>query len=576
MSPAPKILCFGAFEADLDSGELRKQGMRVRLPHQAFRFLTTLLERPGDLVTRDELRSAVWASDTFVDFDHGLNKAVNKLRQVMNDSAHSPRFIETVAKRGYRFIAPVTGREQSAAKVSAVRRIRLAVLPFENLSPDPSQEFFSDGLTDEMITELGRLNPGRLGVIARTSAMRYKRTAKRVDEIGRELGVDYILEGSVRRAENRIRITSQLIQVKDQTHLWAESYNRELADVFHLQAEVAHRVASSLAFELLPGRVTNGVSPQAYDAYLKGLYSWNQGTDAAAWNAIELFRQAIALHPRYALAYSAIADCYGRLVWFGALRPDEACAKAREAALSALEIDQELGEAHCSLALVHFWFDWNWSAAEHEFRRAISLKPNYAAAHNWYAAYLNVIGRHAEARAEQARAEEWDPLSVSNAMTRADPYYFSRQYASAIQELEPIVQREPHYFPAEYNLARAYALMGDCEKALEAFKRVAAICQVPQAEAAVAYAYALTGNKAEAALIEERIEQFAASHYFPAPQLALIRLGMGDKKGAVRRLQQGLEERSFLMIYVKSDPVYDGLREDPDFIKILKSMNFPD
>jgi len=576
MTPSRRMLCFGLFEADLDTGELRKQGVRLHLPQQVFRFLTTLLERPGQLVTREELRSALWTHDTFVDFDHGLNKAVNKLRDVLTDSARNPRFVETVAKRGYRFIAPVSTRDYADVKPSSARRIRLAVLPFDNLSPDPGQEFFSDGLTDEMISELGRLNPGRLGVIARTSAMRYKRTAKRVDEIGKELGVDYVLEGSVRRIENRIRITSQLIQVRDQTHLWAETYNRELSDVFHLQNEVAHKVANSLAFELLPGRTAHVVAPEAYDLYLQGLFNWNKGTDVGAWKAIELFKRAISLDSAHSLAYSAISDCYCRLVWFGALWPSEACPKAKEAALKALQINENLGEAHCSLALVRFWFDWNWHGAEEEFRRAIALKPNYAAAHNWYAAYLNVMGRFEEAAAEQALAEEWDPLSVINMMTRADPYYFSRQYASAAQALERIVQREPNFYPAEYNLARVYARMGDYDKALAAFKRVAQISRVPQAQAAVAYACALAGQEAEAKLIEEKVEQFAANHYFPSPQLALVRIGFGDKNGALRKLRRGLEEKSFLMIYLKSDPLYDDLRDHPVFTEILQSMNFPD
>ena len=575
MPLSSRIARFGAFEADLETGELRKQGLRIRLPEQVFQVLAMLLDRPGEIVTRAELRDHLWPHDTFVDFDHGLNKAVNRLRDALSDSATNPRFVETVARRGYRLIVPVTGRDKVGIKADAQPRVRLAVLPFENLSPDPDQEFFSDGLTEEMISELGRLNPLRLGVIARTSAMQYKRTTKRIDEIGRELDVDYILEGSVRRAGARIRITAQLIKVQDQTHLWAESYNRELADIFQVQHEVARRVATSLAFELLPGKsVPHAVpSPEAHEAYLKGRFIWNKGTDT--WVAIQCFQNAIERDPEYSLAHSALADCYGRLAWFGELLPREAGARAEKAANRALEVDDQLGEGHCSLALVRFWFDWNWAQAEAEFRLAIALKPNYAAAHNWYAAYLNVMGRFAEAIAEHNVAEEWDPLSLTIAMSRADPYYFSRKYSLAIENLKRVLEREPNFYPAHYNLGRAYARNGMYLEALDAFKTAAQLSRVRQADAAVAYTYALAGKVREARKIEKELVEFAATNYLPAPQMALISLGLGDAPAALHRLEQGLEERSCLMIYLKADPLYDDLRSQPRFNNLLVRMNFP-
>lgn len=574
MPSSQRIVRFGAFEADLAAGELRKQGLRVRLPHQVFQILAMLLDRPGEIITRHEFRTRLWPENTFVDFEHGLNKAINRLRCALNDSASNPRFVETIARRGYRLIIPVSGREELRPKSEAMSRIRLAVLPFENLSPDPDQEFFSDGLTEEMISQLGRLSPARLGVIARTSAMRYKRTEKRIDQIGQELNLDYILEGSVRRAENRLRITAQLIQVADQTHLWAESYNRELADIFQVQHEVAHRVANSLAFELLP-EAGQQVTSEAHDAYLQGRFCWNKGTDIEAWKAIDCFQEAIRLYPGYSLAYSALADCYGRLAWYGSLRPHEAATKAEQAALRALQADDKCGEAHCSMALVRFWFHWNWAEAEKEFTTALALKPTYAAAHNWYAAYLNVMGRFEEAGVEQSIAEEWDPLSLVIAMNRADPYYFSRRFPQAVKILEDLLRREPGFFPAEYNLARIYAQYGRIREAIEAFRRVLQISKVRQAEAAVAYACALAGQTDEARQIQAKLVEFAAGAYLPSPQLALVAIGFGDLETAVSHLQKGIEERSCMMIYLKADPVYDPLRSHPEFLNIIKYMNFP-
>src|SRR5579864_343229 len=424
-----RIVRFGVFEADLEAGELRKHGLRIRLPEQAFQVLALLVERPGEIVTRAELRDRLWPGRTHVDFEHGLNKAVNRLREALGDSGANPRFVGTVARRGYRLLAPIlteTGQMPAAVR----KRIRLAVLPFENVGADPEQEFFSDGLTEEMISELGRLSPGGLGIIARTSAMQYKHSAKRIDEIGKELGVDYILEGSVRRVENRSRITTQLIHVGDQTHLWAQSYDRELADIFEVQREVAQRVADSLAFELLPEAHTRGrfVIPEAYEAYLRGRYYWNRGNDPDARKAIEWFERALERDPRYALAYSGIADCHGRLVWFSASPPLEGGAKAKVAAERALELDQNLSEAHASMALVHFWHEWDWAATEREFRRATELRPNNADAHNWYAAYLNAMGRIEEAVAEHKLAEDLDPLSLTIAMNGADEHYFTGRF----------------------------------------------------------------------------------------------------------------------------------------------------
>jgi TolB-like protein/Flp pilus assembly protein TadD len=574
-SPTPRVVRFAAFEVDLGAGELRKHGLRIRLPEQALRVLATLLERPGELVTRSELRSRLWPDRTHVDFDHGLNKAVNRLRTALGDSAANPRFVETMARRGYRLLVPVMADPIPSA-LAASRRIRLAVLPFENVSADTEQEFFSEGLTEEMITELGRLSPAQLGIIGRTSAMQYKQSGKRIDQIGQELNVDYVLEGSVRLEQKRARITVQLIHVADQTHLWAQSYDRELADIFQVQREVAQRVADSLAFELLPDSHarTGRAVPEAYEDYLRGRYFWNRGTDTDARLAIECFERALDSDPRFALAYSGIANCYGRLVWFSAMPPMEAGPKAKAAAIRALEIDPNLGEACASMALVCFWYEWNWQEAEREFRRGTELRPNYADVHNWYAAYLNVMARFREAAAEQKLAADLDPLSLTIAMNAADPHYFSRRYGLAIESLQLVLRREPRFPAAHFNLGRAYVQNGMYDAAIAAFESAAQLSGNRQASAALAFAYGRAGQVAEARKILADMEQLAAVRYMPSPQLALIHLGLGETDRALDRLEQGFEEKSYWMIYLKADPVYDGLRTHPRFIRLLERLAF--
>jgi TolB-like protein/Tfp pilus assembly protein PilF len=575
MAQDSRIVRFGVFEANLNAGELRKHGLKIRLPEQAFQILTMLLEHPGEMVTRAELREKLWPGRPYVDFEQGLNKAVNRLRNALGDSGTNPRFVGTVPRRGYRLLAPVMpGLGHPAA---AQQRIRLAVLPFENVGADPEQEFFSDGLTEEMISELGRLSPARLGIIARTSAMRYKNSGKRIDEIGKELAVDYILEGSVRRVGERSRITTQLIHVGDQTHLWSQSYDRELADIFEIQREVAQRVADSLAFELLPEAQTRRrfVVPEAHEAYLRGRYFWNRGNDADAWKAIEWYERALEHDPAYALAHAGIADCHGRLVWYSAALPLEGGAKAKRAAARALELDAELSEAHASMALVHFWYEWDWAAAEREFKRSTELRPNYAEAHNWYAAFLNAMGRCDEAAPEQKLAEELDPLSLTIAMNGADPHYFKRRFDPAIEQLERVLAREPRFFPAQYNLGRAYALKGMHPEAIAAIEMAARLSGNRQASAALAFVYARVGRTGEARAILSEMEQAAAVRYLASPQFALVHLGLGETDRALDWLKRGFEERSYFMIYLQADPFYDELRSQPRFTLLLDKMGFP-
>jgi TolB-like protein len=575
-----RILRFGVFEADLRTGELRKSGLKLKLSGQPFQVLSSLLEHAGEIVPRETLRKAVWTNGTFVDFDKGLNKTVTAIRQVLGDSAGSPRFIETLSRRGYRFIAPVSFVADSI-HLSRVRQSkpRLLVLPFENLSEESQHEYFSDGLTEEMIAQLSRLNPDRLGVIARTSAMQYKEKHKSVAEIGKELNVDYILEGSVRRFGNRSRITAQLIQVNDETHLWSRSYEYDLSDIFFVQEQVSQQVAASLAFELLPGYAspesTTLRNISAHDAYFQALHFWAQRTETALKTAIEFFEQALREEPDFAPAHIGMSNCYAMLSWYGALRPADAAPKAKESALRALRISDRLGEAHCALALVLFWYEWNWKDAESEFRTAIDLNPNHAYSRLWYGAFLGAMGRTHEAVAENQRAKEMDPLSLIIASAAGDLCYYARDYQKAVLHYSKVLAREPRFAAALFQMGRAHLQMGQFEPAIECMRKTMQLTGNREAAPAyLAHALAVAGKRDEASALLEQLLQPRPGRYVPSPPLALAFAALGKVDQAFEFLRAGVAENSNWMSSINVDPAYDIFRTDRRFQEILQALKF--
>src|SRR5580700_5840957 len=562
------IVRFGTFEVDLESRELRKQGLHVRLEEKPFRILELLLEQAGRVVTRRALREKLWP-DTHVGYDQNLNTAVNKLRELLGDSAQSSRFIETLPRLGYRFIAPVMFPARSP---SFGEKKMLAVLPFENLGRDPEQEYFAEGLTEEMISHLGQLDPRRLGVIARTSAIQYKNTRKSITEISSELKVSYVLEGSVRCEGSGARITAQLIEALDQTHVWSASYNRDLRDILSVQADVARQVGRALSLELLPEAVAKSLAfdPIAHESYLRGRFYIGQRTEEGLKKAISSFETALSIEPNCARSYSGIADCCCLLSWFGALTPKIAGQKAAAAAMRALEIDASLSESHASLALVRFWYDWNWEEAEAEFLRAIELNPSYTSAYQWYAAFLNTQGRFEEAQAAQKSARDLDPFSLILHMNVADPLFFSRQYDLAVQQLVTLLEHEPRFFPALFQLGRVYVQMEKYKEAIDAFERALEFSQQQEALPALAHAYALAGRTQEARTILEEMKNDKTGRYVASPMIARIHLGLGEFETALDWLEKGLEERSYWMVFLKNDPVYDPIRSHPRFGELLK------
>jgi TolB-like protein/DNA-binding winged helix-turn-helix (wHTH) protein/Tfp pilus assembly protein PilF len=638
------VLRFGPFQVDLASGELHKHGVRLRLQEQPFQILVMLLENPGEVVTRDELRNKLWSADTFVDFDVGLNNAVLRLRNVLGDSADSPRFIETLPRRGYRFIAPVDApvpaqvpnnaqpptagyqREAVASPAAAttqvakprpewlrarriwsvgfvlalllvlfaalnVGRLRqrilgrpvapairsLAVLPLENLSGDEAQEYFADGMTDELITDLASI--ASLRVISRTSTTHYKGTRKTIPEIARELNVDAVVEGSVGRSANKVRIRAQLVRAAPEEHLWAKSYERDLPDVLALQRDVANAIANEIKIHLTPQERQHlanarSINPDAYNAFLLGDYHSSKRNPAALDKGIQYFQEAIRIDPSYAQAYAGLAEAFiERDIW-GGLGVGKSADQVRAATLKALELDAQLAEAHALLAHIHFQYDWDWQGTEAEYKRAVELNPNLAGSYVGYAYFLQAMGRHQEALASVRRAVELDPLSASNITDEGRILYRARQYESAIARYQRALELDPGYLPALSRIAEAYEEWGKYDQALAAVQKFQQAAADPRdIRRPLGRLYARTGRRREALEITRAIEADPNTSG-SAFALAVIYSALGDRDRAIAALEKGAQTRS-LLPFVFTDPQLDPVRSDPRFQQLLRRAGLP-
>src|SRR5947208_10038539 len=421
--PSRGAVRFGVFEVDRRSGELRKRGVKIKLQDQPLQILEIVLGRSGEVVTREEIRGRIWPADTFVDFDQGLNNAIKRLRESLGDSPDNPRFIETVPRHGYRFIGNLG--------VTSGQIKSLAVLPLENLSRDPEQEYFADGLTEALITTLAKI--GDLRVASRTSSMLYKGARKSLREIASDLNVDTIVEGTVMRDGDRVRITAQLIDPTKDEHLWAESYERHLSHILDLQSEVSQAIARQIQIKLTPQEraqlaQTHSVEPEAYEAYLRGRYYWLQRSREGHVNAVKYFQQAIDKDQTWAPAYAGLADALSIIGLWGLVRPGEGCGKAKVLALKALEIDPGLGEAHASLAWATAHYDYDFVTAEMEFERSLELNPRNSTAHHWFGMCLGMMERQAEAITEMKRAIRLDPHVSVIRWGLAVVYWCGRRY----------------------------------------------------------------------------------------------------------------------------------------------------
>lgn len=627
-----RVLKFGVFEVDLGTGELRKAGMRQKLAGQPFQVLQLLLERPQEIVTREELQHRIWPKDTFVDYDLALKKAINRLREVLGDSADSPRFIETIPRRGYRFIAPLAGNGAASTVVELpteavatdTRRSRrtlrvgialglgiaglllalfgmapeqfrrriwgktdilqirsLAVLPLQSLSADPAQEYFSDGMTDALTTDLAQISS--LKVISRTSSMQYKQTRKSLPEIAHELNVDGIVEGTVQRSGDRVRITAQLIYGPSDKHLWAESYESDLGDILAVQDEMARAIAKEIRVQLLPeesSRLSSAppINPEAYELYLKGRYFWNKRDAEGFKKALDYFQRAAEKDPGYAPVQAGLADTYSLqgAAGYDLLPRAEAMEKARAAAQKALLIDGTLAEAHASLAFVIYSYDWDWAAAEKEFKQAIALNPNYPTAHQWYSEYLGDLGRTEEALDQAQAALVLDPLSLNANHQVARAQYFARRIDQAIQTTQKTLEMNPDFAVAHLRLGRAYAAKGLYSQAIEEFQKFSTLSgDVPLATASIGNALARTGDRSGAVRALNKLAILSRQTHVPSISFALVYLGLGDNDQAVTWLEKAYGERSDFLLVLRVDPLFDALRPDPRFQDLMHRVGLP-
>jgi TolB-like protein/DNA-binding winged helix-turn-helix (wHTH) protein/Tfp pilus assembly protein PilF len=624
------------FELDARAYQLRRSGRLLKLERIPMELLLLLVEQQGQIVTRDQIIERVWGKDVFLDTDNSINAAVRKIRLALKDDPEQPRFVQTVTGRGYRFIALVPGAGTSSPpsdslsrelvpaeditasqtphhRISRVRlrpallailvvlivalgsfvqwsrsrahpqpttaRFMLAVLPFENLTGDPTQDYLSDGLTEEMITQLGNLDPQYLGVIARTSVMHYKNSQASLDQIGRELGVQYVIEGSVRRDSNHLRVTAQLIHTTDQTHVWARQYDRELKGLLALQGEIAQEIADEIQLTLgdrkpITTAPQSALSPpqyEAYDLYLKGQYFFNKRTAAGFQEAIKYFQQATARDPNYARAYTGLADAYALMGGYSGFPQTEHILKARAAALRALQIDPSLAEAHTALALIVQNYDWDWQTAEKEFRRAIKLNPNYATAHHWYAEHLMWRGRFDEALQESERARQLDPLSLIIAADNGAILFFSRQYDRAIEKWRSVLEMDPD-FPRANLILIAYVEKGMFAEALAVVEKHRPVtpARAPWSYwSSLAYVYGRSGQTAQARHAFNELLRSNQRHPIDPRIIAWNYAGMGDKDQALAWLEKAYALHSNELVSLKVNPAYDLLRSDPRFQNLL-------
>jgi TolB-like protein/DNA-binding winged helix-turn-helix (wHTH) protein/Tfp pilus assembly protein PilF len=613
-SPAHTVR-FGSFELDLRAAELRHNGTKTKLPEQPFQILCELLEHPGEVVTRDELRQRLWTTDTFVDFEHGLNTAVKRLRELLDDSAERPRYIETVPRHGYRLIVEVQKPERTAP-ISLKKRLRwrdaclaiaalvvavlaaglfwrqrlwdrfwpvkiesLAVLPLENLSGNPEQEYFADGITEALITEIGKMR--ELRVISHQSVMHYKGTNKTVPEIATELGVDAVIEGSAFRSGNKVRITAQFIQAHPERHLWSESYERDLSDVLGLQQQITQVIAGHIRITLTPqergrGSTARPVNNEAYDAYLQGLFHWNKRGRENLRRSAEYFQKAIAKDPDFAPPYAKLAWVYrASSSGWGLMTWSESRLKAMAAANKALELDSSLAEAHAARALI-LSGDYEWRAAEIEYRLALDLDPGSSELHYLYGfGYLLVTGRYDEAIGHMRRALELDPFSLVINANFGSTLVFARRFDEAIRQCQKTLEMDPSFGPARQNLAAAYQGKGMLADNLAELQKLDPD-SAAEGVARLARAYALLGRRAEALKVMKKVNELSQRGYvFSGYDTALIFVALGERDQALAELQRAYVEHSAALEWLRVDWRLDEIRSDPRYKELLRRMNFP-
>jgi TolB-like protein/DNA-binding winged helix-turn-helix (wHTH) protein/Tfp pilus assembly protein PilF len=618
-------LRFRDYELDPEEFELCRAGHRLRLERKPMELLILLAENQGHLVKREEIIEKIWGKDFFFDAENGINNAIRKIRSALHDNPEQPLFVETSLGKGYKFIAPVERIPEAsgspapesgvipqeptifrwrrawvpalgaAALVAAVFAFNIAdvrsrifargvpaihsiaVLPLENLSGDPSQEYFADGMTEALITDLAQINS--LRVISRTSAMHYKGSRQPLPEIAKELNVDAVVEGSVTRSGNRVRITAQLLEARSDRHLWAKTYDRDIREIMSLQQDVADSIVSEIQPKLrLQGSVSatrkRQVDPEAYDDYLRGLYFWNKFTEPGMRQAVEYFEESVKKDPSYALGYAGLAHAYHELAAFAG--PRDFMPKSKEAAERALQLDDTLAEAHAAQGWVKWIYDWDWPGAEREFQRAIQLNPGEGIIHGMYAQYLDSMGRFEEAFRECQIARELDPVSLILIESAGDHFLLSRQYDKAIAEFRKAIDMDPSFVGAHEDLALAYFSKGMYEESIKEMEQAAIFDGEHDLAETMKTAYARDGYQGA---LKGRLKYFkgrrSAGSYVSFWDEALANAQLGNKDLALQALEKAFAERDGNMVGLKVDPFWDQIRFDPRFLHLVRRVGIP-
>jgi TolB-like protein len=570
-------LCFGEFDLSLKAYELRRLGTTIRLQRIPMELLLLLAQRPGELVTRAEIAEALWDPAGDIDMEASVNTAVRKLRQALEDDPARPAYLATVTGKGYRFIAKVHGNSETEPSLRP--RIALAVMPFENLGADPEDQYLADGVTDETISAVGKVAPDQLAVIARTSSMAYRNAQKDAATIGSELGVDYLLEGTLRKDGGRRRLTARLVRVSDHLQIWSETFDRDPHTFMGLHGEIGRAIARQIHVQLAPEQRPPSpatLSPDAYDLCLRGRFHWWQLTPEAGRRAGEYFTRAIQADPNYALPHAWLAQMHANRPINSDARPLDEWPRATEAAERALSLDSDLADGHCALGQTKFWFEWDWPAAEYHFRRAIELQPTDSFAHMWLAHVLSNSERHEESAAQLARTVALDPLSPVRHAIAGQILFQNRDYAGALRHLRQALSLDQEFWIGHVVHAKVLQELGQGEQALDACHQ-AFLYSGGNTEALSIKGWILAGlgREEEARDVLETLRDVARVRFVPPYNIALVHAGLNETDAALEALENGRRERDPHMVFLPVDAKWDRLRDHPRFQRLLAECGFP-
>jgi TolB-like protein/Tfp pilus assembly protein PilF len=570
------IIRFGDFELDDQALQLHRGGALLRLQQQPARILAFLLSNRGSLVTREQIRLAIWGDDTFVDFEQGLNFCIRQIRIALNDQAEKPLYIETLPRLGYRFVAKIERLGEPIAS-SPEKRIRIGVIPIEDLSGQP-EDYFAQGLTEDMISALSRIDPQRLRVTAGPKLARGDEASSQINQLQRQLGLDYLLRGNVRRSAEKIRVGAQLLDLNDKSVLWSETYDFKSADLLAIQEDVTQRVSTSLALELLPSSTVGARryagSPAAYDAYLRGRYFWHKMTPEGIRLSMTYFNEALSLDPRFAPAYAGLADCYAQMgsIRVGTMKPLEALSQARTHLQRALDLDETLADAHCTQALIKSWYEYDWAGAEKEFQAALALEPGLITALLWQSLYLSAVGRHLDAVASVQRARDIEPLSASVNLYLGVAQHHAGQYDLALRQMRQSIEIDPNYYRSHMFMGRNLCWLHRYDEAIAEHQRALELAPASiEVLTMLAVAHGSKGERQRALTLLERVRA-AGERTDPSVMVAMVYAALGEVDEMFKAIKRAVVQKSVPIYIIRISEEFRPYHSDPRYKEFLTSV----